>query len=111
MDVAHLLLDELGCHYLGDELPPLDGTFVREHLTRMARQSALRLARAAGVAGGARLLALLRELRDDRGHPLYKQIANQTLVGWSDEDASFAVFQALLDQIAAELAGLTPGTA
>jgi len=99
MTAQEIVLDELGCYYLGDEISPTGPGFVANEVPRRAAESVERMARKAGVDGRAPLLDLLGALRVDRQHPLHERITAETLISWIDDDESWASFQALLDAI------------
>jgi hypothetical protein len=94
-----IILDELGRHYLGDELR-LDATFA-DAIPSMAAASAARIAEMSRDL--ASVIGLLRELRADRAHPLLATIGEQTLLWWHEDDAAWRLFGRLIDEIVANL--------
>ena len=102
MTAPKILLDEMGAYYLGDEL-----RFTPDFTTRYATliaSSVRRMKAAAGEPGLAEMVALLRELRENRQHPLHERIAAETQLSWVDSEEMFGIFQQLVD---AWIAGMT----
>ena len=103
MTAQEIVLKEFGCYYLGDEIASVGSDFAANEVPRLAAQSVKRMARKAGADGRAPLVELLDALRADRQHPLHHRIAESTLIWWTDDDESWASFQAL---VTAMIAGL-----
>ena len=102
MSPEEIVLDEFGCHYLGDELR-VGPDFVARVVPDMARDSAERMLSVLGTQDRAPLIALLRRLRDNRADPLHRTIGEQTLLWWADSDKNFVAFRALVDAMIKEL--------
>jgi hypothetical protein len=96
MTAEELILDEFGRYYLGDELR-VDDAFVNR-IPVLAAASATRLARKSGATRES-VVTVLRAMRDDRAHPLHREIGEQTLMWWVDDDNSWLQFQRLVDRI------------
>jgi hypothetical protein len=110
MTAQEILLREMGANYLGDELK-VSPDFTTRYATLIAG-SVRRMKAAVGEQGPDELVALLRELRNNRKHPLYERIGNETLLNWEDDDELFEIFQQLLDAWIAGLTGAsTPASA
>jgi hypothetical protein len=95
-----IILDEFGCHYLGDELQV--GNDFASRIPAMASASAKRLARKSGGELD-KTITLLGDLRRDRAHPLLGTIGEQTLLWWADDAKAWELFGELVDAIIAEL--------
>jgi AraC-like DNA-binding protein len=102
MTAQEILLDELGCYYLGDEIASVGSDFVPT-IPRRAATSVARMSRHAGADGRAPLVELLNALRDDRQHRLHSRIAETTLIGWTDDDDAWRSFQMLATAMIAGL--------
>lgn len=101
-----ILLGELGAYYLGDELR-VSPELMTEYAGWIA-DSARRLRTAAGERGIDGLATLLRELRENRSHPLFEQIGARTMFNWEADDETFAIFQQLADRWIENLTRATP---
>lgn len=89
--IAEIVTNEFSRSYRVDEFPLHNDDVLRG----FAETSAAEMAHEAG-ARRADLLALLRDLRADRAHPLHERISLGSEMDWYTYDDDFAVFQRLV---------------
>lgn len=91
--------NEFSCHYLGDELPPVQSDAFRTFLPQRAWASAARLRHAVGYGRVDELISIQESMKATPNGTLMGEITHATLIGWVDEPKDWAVFQNLIDQL------------
>lgn len=95
------IANEFACYYHGDELPVVtEPSFRSVDLPRRAFESAIRLMRVVDASEAEQVSSLLRVAASDPHHPLITLIVDETLIGWTDDEDTWSVFQQVLRQIA-----------
>ena len=98
MTPSQVLLREFSTQYLDDEMPRFTPDFVETVLPRWAKASALRLS--GQVDDAHKLIELLDDLRQNRGHPLLADLEDATSIDWLEEWPVFSrLMELLLDSL------------
>ena len=102
VDVEKVVVSEFTSYFNGDE-EEWTPEVLETALDELADESAQRLCVEVGVVQRPALVALLRDLRDHRLHPLHRRIATRSQVSWTSTDEQFAYFYRLVDAITARI--------
>jgi hypothetical protein len=95
---ADVIVSQFSTHYNGDELYE----FIDDDLTPRGRTSGDRLYRVLGPRAGE-AAKLLREMADDRRHPVFDEIEKYSMVGWNVEPELREKFRTLADAMAGRI--------